>query len=130
LKISIPELLYQEDSFGVFLLVTITLGGGAAWLAGRAIAGTWRPWWQIPAYMLVLGTVVRFMHFALFGGTLVSPYYYAVDAIVCLIFGVLGFKVTRARQMSTQYAWINARKGLLGWRPRSADPSPGRHDSG
>lgn len=130
MKISIPELLYQEDSFGVFLLVTVILGGGAAWLAGRAIAGTWRPWWQVPMYMLVLGAVVRFMHSALFGGTLVSPHYYVIDAIVCLIFGVLGFKVTRAQQMSTQYAWINARKGLLSWRRREAEPVTGRHDSG
>ena len=32
------QLLYEEDSFGLFLLVTVALGGGAAWLAGRAIA--------------------------------------------------------------------------------------------
>jgi hypothetical protein len=32
---SIPELLYEEHSFGVFLLVTIVLGGGAALLTGR-----------------------------------------------------------------------------------------------
>jgi len=125
----IPELLYQEDSFGVFLLVTIILGGGAAWLAGRAIAGTWRPWWQIPMYMLVLGAAVRFMHFALFGGTLLSPHYFLVDALVCLICGVLGFKMTRASQMSTQYAWINARRGLLGWRLRSAEPATAADDS-
>ena len=31
---SIPELLYEEGSFGVFLLVTIILGGGTAALAG------------------------------------------------------------------------------------------------
>ena len=31
--------LHEEGSFGVFLLVTVILGGGAAALAGRAIAG-------------------------------------------------------------------------------------------
>ena len=66
--ISIPHLLYEEDSFGVFLLVTVVLGGGAAWLSGRAIAATWRPWWQVPLYMLILGAAVRFFHFALFDG--------------------------------------------------------------
>ena len=35
--------VYEEGSFGIFLLVTIILGGGAAVLAGRAIAQTWRP---------------------------------------------------------------------------------------
>ena len=41
-SVSIAHLIYEEDSFGVFLLVTILLGGGAAWLSGRAIAQTWR----------------------------------------------------------------------------------------
>ena len=49
---AISGLLYEEDSFGVFVLVTVILGGGAATLAGRAIALTWRPWWQIVVYML------------------------------------------------------------------------------
>jgi hypothetical protein len=113
--ISIPNLLYEEDSFGVFLLVTIFLGGGAAWLSGRAIAGTWRPWWQVAFYMLLVGAVVRFIHFALFDGTLVSPHYYIVDALFCLLFGFLGFRLTRVRQMITQYSWINERKGRFNW---------------
>ena len=116
----IPELLYEEGSLGVFLLVTVFLGGGAAWLAGRAIAGTWRPWFQVPLYALLLGAAVRFIHFALFGGTLVSPYYFLVDTFVCFAFAALGFQATRARQMSTQYAWLNQRKGWLGWQPRAS----------
>jgi hypothetical protein len=47
--------IYEEGSFGVFILVTVILGGGAAALAGRAIAVTWRPWWQVVAYGLILG---------------------------------------------------------------------------
>ena len=30
------------------------MGGGGAWLAGRAIAATWRPWWHLALYMLSL----------------------------------------------------------------------------
>ena len=110
------SLIYEEDSFGVFVLVTVILGGGAAALSGRAIAATWRPWGQIVAYSLILGAVVRFFHFALFGGTLLSAHYYLVDSAVCLAFGLLGFRATRAGQMVTQYRWLNVADGPLRWR--------------
>src|SRR5215831_20720170 len=99
------SLLY-EDSLGVFLLVTVAMGGGAAWLSGRAIAATWRPWWHIVAYMLILGAAVRFFHYALFGGTLLSLHYYVVDSAIALVFALFGFRVTRARQMATQYGFL------------------------
>ena len=92
------------------------LGGGAAALAGRAIALTWRPWWQIVAYMLLLACAVRFIHFALFGGTLLSLHYYVVDSVVCLGLGFLGFRTARVAQMVTQYRWINQPDGPLRWR--------------
>ncbi len=101
------DLLYEEDSLGVFLLVTVLLGGGAAWLAGRAIAQTWRPWWSVIVYMLILGLAIRFFHYSLFGGTLLSPYYYAVDAGVALAFAFLGFRLTRAAQMRRQYGFLD-----------------------
>jgi hypothetical protein len=101
------ELLYEEDSFGVFLLVTVLLGGGAAWLAGRAIAQTWRPWWSVIAYMLILGLAIRFFHAALFGGTLLSPHYYAIDSAVAILFAGLGFRITRRAQMARQYGFLN-----------------------
>ncbi len=112
----ISGLLYEEDSLGVFLLVTIVLGGGAAALAGRAVALTWRPWWQVVVYMLMLGAAVRFIHFALFDGTLLSIHYYAVDSLVCMAFGFAGFQAARARQMVIQYPWINDPDGPLRWR--------------
>ena len=115
---SIPEFLYEEDSVGVFLLVSILLGGGAAWLAGRAIAATWRPWWHVAFYAVILAGAVRFIHFALFDATLLSPHYYLVDLAVCLALGLAGFRVTRAAQMATQYRWINVRAGAFRWNRR------------
>lgn len=112
----IAALLYQEDSLGVFLLVTFVLGGGAAALAGRAVALTWRPWWQVVVYMLMLGAAVRFIHFALFEGTLLSVHYYTVDSLVCMVFGFAGFQAARARRMVAQYPWINEPDGALRWR--------------
>jgi hypothetical protein len=112
---SFAELIYEEDSLGVFLLVSVLLGGGAAWLAGRAVAATWRPWWHVAFYMLLLAAAVRFLHFALFDATLLSVHYYLVDLAVCLGLGFLGFQATRAGQMVTQYRWINARAGAFSW---------------
>ena len=103
------DFLYEGDHLGSFLLVTVLLGGGAAWLAGRAIAQTWRPWWSVVAYMLVLGLVARFFHFALFEGTLLSLHFYAVDASVAILFAGLGFHLTRRRQMVRQYAFLDRR---------------------
>jgi len=123
-------ILYEEDYVGLFLLVTVVMGGGAAWLAGRAIAATWRPWLYVAGYMLILGFAVRFIHFALFDGTLLSPQFYVVDTVVCLIFGFLGFRVTRVAQMTTQYGWINERAGLLRWTRRTATIPEKGPDSG
>jgi hypothetical protein len=109
-------LLYEENSLGVFLLVTVILGGGAAALAGRAVALTWRPWWQVVVYMLMLGAAVRFIHFALFGGTLLSIHYYAVDTLMCMAFGFAGFQAARTSRMVAQYPWINQPDGPLRWR--------------
>ena len=94
--------LYEEEYIGLFLLVTVVMGGGAAWLSGRAIAATWRPWLHVAGYMVILGGAVRFIHFALFDGTLLSPQFYAVDTVVCLFFGELGFRITRVAQKTTQ----------------------------
>ena len=111
--------LYEENSVGVFILVTLILGGGAATLAGRAIATTWRPWWQVIVYMLILGAAVRFIHFSLFGGTLLSLHYYLVDSAFCTAFGFLGFRTARVAQMLRQYGWLTEPDGPLRWRRRA-----------
>ena len=98
------------------------MGGGAAWLAGRAIAATWRPWWHIALYMALLSIAVRFLHFALFESKFLSLHYYLVDYAVCLAFGLLGFRLMRVKQMVARYSWINQRAGLLRWRRRDQMP--------
>ncbi len=121
MNISIPEFLSDERSLLVFLLVSVAMGGGAAWLAGRAMAATWRPWWHIAFYMLLLAFAVRFIHYALFDSTFLSLHYYLVDYGVCLAFGLLGFRLMRVHQMVTRYKWVNERAGLLRWRRRGSD---------
>jgi uncharacterized protein DUF6867 len=115
---SIPEFLSEENSLSIFFLVTVLLGGGAAWLTGRAIALTWRPAWSVALYALPLSVAVRFLHFALFDAKFLAPYYYLVDYVVCLGFGYLGFRLMRVRQMVERYKWINQRAGWFHWRQR------------
>jgi len=112
--------LYAEESLLQVALVTGVLGGGAAFLAGRAIAQTWRPFWSVVVYMAMLGAAVRFVHFALFEGTLLSPASYLADALYLVIVGALAWRMTRAAQMATQYYWLYERTGLLTWRRRGA----------
>ena len=111
--------LYAHESLLQVVLVTGVIGGGAAFLAGRAIAQTWRPFWHVVAYMLLLGAAVRFVHFALFEGTLLSPASYAADTLYLLLLGALAWRMTRAAQMATQYYWLYERTGPLTWRERA-----------
>ena len=115
--------LYASESLTQILLVTGLIGGGAAWLAGRAIALTWRPLWHAAGYMLLLGAAVRFVHFALFEATLLSPLSYLVDTLFLLLIGTLAWRMTRANQMATQYYWLYERTGPLTWRERRPESS-------
>lgn len=126
----LAELLYEERSLLVFLLVTIVLAGGGAFLIGRAIALAWRPWWYVVLAMLVLGWVARFFHFALFGGTLLSLHYYAVDTLFQLLFGLWGYRMTRAGQMAGQYCWLYRRAGPLNWAKKRPAPNAAGSKSG
>jgi hypothetical protein len=110
--------LYATETWVQILFVTALIGGGTAWLSGRAIASTWRPWWQAAGYMLLLGAAVRFVHFALFEADLISPASYAADTLYLLAVGCLAWRVRRAGQMAAQYPWLYERSGPLTWRER------------
>ncbi len=108
--------LYETETLLQIMLVTGAIGGGAAWMAGRAIAQTWRPYWHTILYILLLGATVRFVHFALFEAGLLSLPSYAVDTLYLVAVASLSFRLTRASQMVRQYPWLYVRTGLLGWR--------------
>ncbi|MSP45659.1 MAG: hypothetical protein EXQ83_07300 [Xanthobacteraceae bacterium] len=111
--------LYASESLLQIALVTGAIGGGAAFLAGSAIAQTWRPFWNVLIYMAMLGAGVRFVHFALFETTLLSPASYIIDTLYLVIVGALAWRMTRATQMATQYHWLYERTGPLTWRTRA-----------
>lgn len=110
--------LYEENSALIFVLVTVVFGGWLAWMTGRALALTWRSFFQLGLGLLALAAVVRFIHFALFGGTLLSGRYYLVDLLFLIAFGLAGFRATRTTQMTRQYPWLYERTGPLTWRER------------
>lgn len=110
-----------ENSFFAFLLVTCVVGGGAAWMSGRGIALTWRPMRQIFIYMLLLGAAVRFLHFSLFEGTLLSLHFYIVDFAVVFALCWLGHRYTRTNQMAQQYHWLYEKVSPFTWRDRKVD---------
>ena len=112
-----PLHLYDGDNLLLTLpLVTLAMGGGAAYMSGKAIAQTWRPFWHVPLYMLALAAAVRFCHFALFEEPLLSLPSYVVDFASAFAAAALGYRTVRAQQMRTQYGWLFRPSGPLGWR--------------
>ncbi len=111
-------ILYEEPSIWQFFFVTFLLGGWAAWMTGRASAQTWRPKSSLLVYVLLLGIAIRFIHHALFEGTMFTAQYYIVDTILLMVFGFLGYQYTRTNQMVTQYNWLYERASLLSWKPK------------
>ena len=110
--------LFVEDGFGVFVLLTVIIGGGAAFMAGRSLAREWRPVGQLILFMIPLGAGVRFLHFALFQGTLTSPTYFITHTFILIGAALLGYRLKRVNQMVTQYPWLYERSGALSWRQK------------
>ena len=112
-------ILYEEPTVWQFFFVTFLLGGGAAWMTGRATAQTWRPMSSLFVYLLLLGIAVRFIHHAMFEGTMFTAQYYIIDTIVLLVIGFIGYQYTRTNQMVTQYNWLYERTSPFGWKAKS-----------
>jgi len=112
------EGVLYEISLFQFVLVTVVMGGAAAWMTGRAAAITWSSYTTLVVYLLLLAAAVRFIHKAPFGGTLLSLQYYVIDLAVVAIIGFLGYRATRTKQMVGRYGWMFEGSGPFGWRPR------------
>ena len=86
--------LFVEDNPWIFLIMTVVIGGGAAFLAGRALATKWRPVTTAVLYMIPLGLALRFFHYALFDGDLLSLHYFITDTLVLIAGTSLGYRLT------------------------------------
>lgn len=111
-------IIFDKGGALVFLLVTVLFGGSGAYATGRAIARNWQEWPVLVLSMIGLGFAVRFIHFSLFQEQLFSLHYYVVDTLVLVIIGLLGFRYTRAGQMTRQYRWLYVRTGPFSWAER------------
>jgi Domain of unknown function (DUF6867) len=111
---------FSDDGLRVFLVLTVILGGGAAFLSGQSLARSWKPFWRVFVYMALLAAAIRFFHYALFDGALLSLYYYLVTYAVLLAVACIGFRFMRTTQMVTQYRWLYERTSPLTWRNRRA----------
>ena len=127
-----------------FLLVTLALGGSAAFTAGRALAQTWRPMWQAFAYAGALAAAAGFLHYVLFNeaaipgavivgllrdlpsdpgpslaGLLAALSRFAVIYVTLCAFAAAGYRTTRAGDMARQYGFETERAGPFSWRQRA-----------
>lgn len=110
--------LFIEDHTGIFLIMTIILGGGAAFLAGRSLAAGWKPLWLLFLYMIPFTAGMRFLHFALFNVTLTSLHYFLTDGLIFVLFALLGYRLMRVNQMTSQYPWLYEKAGPLAWKAK------------
>ncbi|HSV28350.1 MAG TPA: hypothetical protein VLL76_02295 [Candidatus Omnitrophota bacterium] len=106
------------ENIGVFIGITIVFMGGCAFMAGQALAATWRPLWQVFPYALGLALADRFVAFALFKGSLLSLPFYLTDAAVLVAIALGAYRMTQAKRMVDQYPWLYDRAGLFGWREK------------
>ena len=120
-----------EISLAEFGFATVILGGGAAWLAGRGVASAWEPLWKSAVWMILLAFAVRFIHYAIFSGTLqlnptgaaaagfaTTAHYYLVDLAILVILAIAGHRRTLTQMMTRQYGWLYETAGPFGWKAR------------
>ncbi len=106
----------MPENLWTFLLLTCVIGGAAAFATGRAIALTWRPFWQALAYMIPLTGAVRFLHYALFGEYILAVGPALLAFVILLALAAIGFRVRQVGQMVRQYPFLFRQTGPLAWR--------------
>ena len=122
------------------VLLTVVMFGGGGFLMGQALAETWRPWWQILPYGLLLGIGNQFLGFALFQGPFIvdslasngsAPLSeaiidYLIESAVIIAFSLLAFRLTRVRKLVAQYPWLYERIGPFSWKEKMPQVQSGK----
>lgn len=111
---------FYDNGLWSFVFLTVLLGGAAAFMSGRSIAQSWKSTRILAFYCFLLACAVRFLHYALFEGELLSTKGFAIDLVVMMVAGFLGYRLTRVTQMVTQYRWLYKRSALFWWQSRTS----------
>ncbi len=111
-------ILYEEPSVLYFLLITVVMGGWTAWRTGKSAAEGWSSYRVLVFYTLLLGVAIRFIHHALFNGSMLTLQYYVVDTIILLLFATAGYRYYRTQQMSNNYYWLYEKVSPFSWKAK------------
>jgi branched-chain amino acid transport system ATP-binding protein len=106
------------SNIAVFFCLTLLLMGFVSYMAGQALATTWRPWWLGIPYGFMLGAADRFLTWALFKGPLAGLVPYLIASAIMLVYCLGAYRLTQARRMVAQYPWLYERTGPFGWRSK------------
>jgi hypothetical protein len=110
---------FVEQNPWIFLILTVLMGGGAAFMAGRSLARGWKSPILLFIYMLVFTAGLRFLHFALFQSELTSLHYYISHGLVVMAAAFLGYRLALTKQMTEKYPWLYERTSPLSWRQKT-----------
>ncbi len=113
--------LFFESDTGVRMVLrflVVLLGFWTAWRTGKAVAEGWQGYATVVIYTLLLGVVMRFLHYSLFQGPMLSPLLYGVDVLILLAFSTAGFRLRRTRQMVDNYYWLYDRTSAFSWKKK------------
>jgi len=113
--------LFFESDTGVryvLRVLVLLLGFWTAWRTGKAVAEGWQVYPTVIVYTLLLGLVMRFLHFALFQGPMISPLLYGIDVVVLLAFSITGFRTRRTAQMVNNYYWLYEKSSAFSWKKK------------
>jgi hypothetical protein len=102
-----------------FVVFTLILGCGAAFLAGRALASGWESLGLLVFYMVLFTFGLRFLDYALFESNMFSLKYYVTHGLLVLAAALLGYRLKRVSQMITQYPWLYEKSGAFGWKNKA-----------
>ena len=108
---------YGLNGLPIFVLVTVVLGGAAAFASGRAVADSWGDVRLIVFYAALLGLAARFIQHSIFGQPLLPLGAYLIDVAV-LMFAFIGYRARRTTQMTGSYPWLFAKSTPLTWRKK------------